>query len=157
VWGSVASANLDAYHRLIAAAEFEHDITSDRSRDAMWEMFTEDYVIVEPASLPHGGVWQGRAEWAKMNARMRSLWAQTLKPVRILDVPEHDLIVLCTEMEWTAHSTGRRIQFPAVELLYFRDARICRVEMFLQDKKAILDTLDPGDPSLGDRGPTDRS
>jgi hypothetical protein len=30
-----------------------------------------------------------------------------------------------------------------VELLYFRDALISKIEMFFQDTKQILDTLDP--------------
>ncbi|SEP26733.1 nuclear transport factor 2 family protein [Trujillonella endophytica] len=140
----MASANLQAYEQLMKAAEFEHDITSDRSRNAMWDAFTEDYEIVEPPSLPHGGVYKGREEWARMNAKMRSLWAQKVTPLHIWDLPEQDLIILYTDMEWTAHETGRTVRFPAVELLHFRDAKICRVEMFLQDTKVILDTLGPG-------------
>ena len=139
----MASRNLKAYHRLLERAEFEDDITSDRSRDAMWEAFTEDYVIVEPPSLPHGGVYTGREEWAAMNAKMRSLWAQKVKPTRIWDLPQDDVIILYSEMEWTAKATGRTVSFPAVEILHFRDAKICKVEMFLQDTKIILDTLDP--------------
>jgi hypothetical protein len=47
-------------------------------------------------------------------------------------------------MEWTANATGRTARFPAVELLRFRDGRIAKVEMFLQDTKVILDTLEEG-------------
>ncbi len=139
----MASANYEAYKQLQASAEFEHDITSDRSRDAMWEAFTEDYVIIEPDSLPHGGVYKGREEWAKMNAKMRSLWAQSVTPVKVYDLPEEDLLILYSDMEWTANETGKKIRFNAVELLHFRDAKICKVEMFLPDTKAILDTLEP--------------
>jgi ketosteroid isomerase-like protein len=139
----VASRNLEAYHRLMEQAEFEEDITSERSRQAMFAAFTEDYEIVEPPSLPHGGVYKGREEWAGMNAKMRSLWSQKVKPTRIWDLPEDDIIILYSEMEWTAKATGRVASFPAVEILHFRDAKICKVEMFLQDTKVILDTIEP--------------
>jgi SnoaL-like domain len=138
----MASRNLEAYHRLMAEAEFEHDLTSDRSRQAMVEAFTADYVMVEPPSLPHGGVWEGRDEWLKMNSLMGSLWDQTVTPQKIWDIPEDDMIILYSHMEWTAKATGKSVSFPAIELLYYRDAKICKVEMFLQDTKMILDTLE---------------
>lgn len=137
------SRNLLAYRRLRRSAEFEHDITSDKSRQAMWDNFTEDYEITEPASLPHGGVYKGREEWAKMNATMRSLWAQKVVPLHVWDVPEDDLIILYSEMEWTARATGKTVSFPAVELLYYTNEKISKVEMFLLDSQIILDTLEP--------------
>jgi hypothetical protein len=139
---AVPSRNLLAYRRMQHAAEFEHDITSDKSRQAMWDNFTPDYEIVEPPSLPYGGVHKGREEWATMNATMRSLWAQQVLPVHVWDVPSDDLVILYSEMEWTAKSTGKRVTFPAVELLYYQNEKICKVEMFLQDSQVILDTLE---------------
>lgn len=137
------SRNLLAYRRMQQSAEFEHDITSDKSRQAMWDNFTEDYEIVEPPSLPHGGVYRGREEWAGMNEKMRSLWAQKVKPLHVWDVPEDDLLVLYSEMEWTAKATGKTVTFPAVELLFYTNEKINKVEMFLQDTQIILDTLEP--------------
>lgn len=138
------SANLLAYRRMQELADFEHDITSDQSRQAMWDNFTPDYEIVEPPSLPYGGVYTGRDEWAKMNEAMRALFAQSVKPLHVWDVPDDDLVILYSEMEFTAKSTGKSVTFPAIELLYYRDAKICRVEMFLQDTQVILDTLAEG-------------
>jgi hypothetical protein len=59
------------------------------------------------------------------------------------DLPESDLIILYSEMEWTARATSKTVRFPAIELLRFRDGKVANVEMFLQDTKVILDTLDP--------------
>jgi hypothetical protein len=56
----VASPNVEAYERMCANADFATDITSERSRQAMLQVFTSDFVIVVPPSLPHGGVWSGR-------------------------------------------------------------------------------------------------
>ncbi|MCL2583920.1 MAG: nuclear transport factor 2 family protein [Streptosporangiales bacterium] len=137
------SRNLLAYRAMQHAAEFEDDITSDKSRQAMWDNFTDDYEIIEPASLPHGGVYSGREEWASMNATMRSLWNQKVRPLHVWDVPDDDLIILYSEMEWTARATGKTVTFPAVELLFYTDEKISKVEMFLQDTQVILGTLEP--------------
>ncbi|MGH3253495.1 MAG: hypothetical protein ACRDOI_45775 [Trebonia sp.] len=136
------SRNLLAYRRMHQQAEFENDITSDKSRQVMWDNFTPDYEIIEPPSLPHGGIYKGRDEWARMNQTMRSLWAQKVRPLHVWDVPEDDLLVLYSEMEWTAKATGKTVAFPAVELLYYADEKISKVEMFLLDTTIILDTLE---------------
>ncbi len=137
----MASKNLETYNRLRAQAEFEHDLTSEKSQQAMLDAFTPDFEIVEPPSLPHGGVYKGREAWLQMHATMRSLWQQKVWVEHVWDLPEDDIIVLYSTMEWTANATGRTARFPAVELLRFRDGRIAKVEMFLQDTKVILDTL----------------
>jgi hypothetical protein len=139
----VASRNLETYNRLKEQAEFEADLTSEKSQQAMLEAFTPDFEIVEPPSLPQGGVHKGRDAWLKMHGIMRSLWQQKVWVEHIWDVPEDDVIILYSTMEWTANATGRTARFPAVEVLRFRDARVARVEMFLQDTKVILDTLQP--------------
>lgn len=138
------SRNRETYQRLLAGAEVQHDLTSDRSQRAMLEAFAPDYELVEPPSLPHGGTYKGREEWLAMHEKMGSLWSQKVTPVHIWDVPDADLIVLYSEMEWTARQTGRTLRFPAVELLHFRDGLIRKVEIFMQDTKAVLDTLEPG-------------
>ena len=139
----MVSRNMETYNKLKEQAEFQTDLTSEKSQEAMLEAFTPDFEIVEPPSLPHGGVWKGRENWLKMHHTMRSLWQQKVMVDHIWEIPEDDIIILYTTMEWTANATGRTVRFPAVEVLHFRDAHIARVEMFLQDSKAILDTLEP--------------
>lgn len=138
----MASANLEAYHRLMAAAGFDEDLTGEKSKQALFDAFTPDFEVVEPPSLPQGGVHKGRDAWLELHDLMRSLWQQKVKPEHIWDLPEHDIIVLYSVMEWTANATDKTVVFPAIEILHFRDTKICKVEMFLQDTKVILDTLE---------------
>jgi hypothetical protein len=134
---------METYKLLNEQAEFDEDLTSEKSRQAMLEAFTEDFEIAEPASLPYGGVHKGIQAWLKMNETMGSLWKQKVWPQHAWDLPEEDLIILYSDMEWTARATGRTVRFPAIELLRFRDGKVAHVEMFLQDTKAILETLEP--------------
>jgi ketosteroid isomerase-like protein len=138
----MTSPNLETYNQLKERAQFQKDLTSETSQQAMLDAFTDDFEIIEPPSLPYGGVHKGREDWLKMHATMRSLFQQKVWIEHIWDLPDEDLIILYSTMEWTANSTGRTVKFPAVELLHFRDHKIAQVELFLQDTKVILDTLE---------------
>jgi hypothetical protein len=133
---------MKAYLSLSGKAEFAEDLTSDRSFSAISEYASPDVEIHEPGSLPQGGVHKGLEAWDRMHQVMRELWEQKVEPVHVWDIPEDDVIVLYTMMDWTAKSTGRRIKFPAVEILHFDDGRLAKVEIFHQDSKAVLDTLE---------------
>jgi hypothetical protein len=139
----MATKNMETYLKLKEAAEITSDLTSKKSQEAMWDAYTPDVEIVEPPSLPHGGVHKGRENWLAMSNHMGSLWEQKVWIDHMFDLPDNDLIILASTMEWTAKATRKTVRFPAIEMLYFRDARICKIEMFLQDTKLILDTLLP--------------
>jgi ketosteroid isomerase-like protein len=134
---------MQTYLRLTGQADFSEDLTSDTASNAMLAAATPDVEIHEPASLPQGGVHKGHDAWLELHHLMRSLWEQKVETVHVWDVPDDDVIVLYSMMDWTAKATGRQIRFPAVEVLTFRDGLICKVEIFHQDAKAVLDTLQP--------------
>lgn len=139
----MASRNLEAYWRLVERAKFDQDLTSGDAFDAMIEASTPDVEIHEPMSLPQGGVHVGHDAWRTMHHTMRELWDQKVEIRHVWDVPEDDVLVLYTDMEWTAKATGRTIRFPVVETLWYRDGLICKIEIFHQDQQAILETLEP--------------
>jgi hypothetical protein len=138
----LASRNMEAYLRMSRRAEFADDLTSDKSFSAITDFASPTVEIHEPPSLPQGGLHKGLEAWENMHHVMRDLWDQKVEPVHVWDVPEDDVIVLYTMMEWTAKPTGKSIRFPAVEILRFEDAKLVKVEIFHQDSKAVLDTLE---------------
>jgi ketosteroid isomerase-like protein len=139
----MTSRNMQTYLKLTGQAEFSDDLTSDKASNAVLAAATPDVEIHEPASLPQGGVHKGHQAWLELHHTMRSLWEQKVETLRVWDMAEDDVIVLYSMMDWTAKATGRQIRFPAVEVLTFRDGLICKVEIFHQDAKAVLDTLQP--------------
>lgn len=143
------SRNMETFERLMREAEFETDLTSDASKRAMTAAFAPDFEIVQPSSLPQGGVHKGRDEWLKMLEIMRSRWKQRIRHDEAWDLEDSDLIIMHSSLEWTSKTTGRTAAFPAIELLWFRDGLISKVEMFFHDTKVILDTLNAEERSLG--------
>jgi ketosteroid isomerase-like protein len=144
----VPSRNLETYLRLIGQANFGQDgardyLRDDRTDSAVMEAYAPDVEIHEPPSLPQGGVHVGREAWRKMHEGIRGQWDQGLEIHHIWDLPDEDVIVLYSTMDWTAKATGRHVQCPFVSVLRFRDGLIAKVEIFHHDSKAILDTLAP--------------
>jgi ketosteroid isomerase-like protein len=137
----MASANMETFLRLHSQADTKDDLTSERSETAMIDAFHADIEVIEPPSLPHGGVHRGIEAWQAMHHKMRDTWDQKVEVLHAWDVPDSDVIVVQTDMDWTAKATGKRVRFLAIEVLHFRDSKIAKVEIYLQDTHQILETL----------------
>jgi ketosteroid isomerase-like protein len=109
--------------------------------ESQLELFDENMTILEPISLPHGGRHHGIKEYRELQERMRTLWEQRIEATDYWQCGE-DRVALRIVIAWTARTTGRRIVLPMIDLMKFRHGKIVEVEVFLQDTKALLDTLD---------------
>lgn len=110
--------------------------TTERQMD----VFDPQMTVIEPVSLPHGGHHHGRQEYRRLQARMRELWEQQIESAEYWQCAD-DRVALRIVIRWTARETGRSVVLPMIDLMRFRDGKIIEVEVFLQDTKALLDTL----------------
>ncbi|MBE1537103.1 nuclear transport factor 2 family protein [Actinomadura algeriensis] len=97
--------------------------------------------IQQPASLPHGGWYDGAAGMAEMGTAFARHWSRTIGEPRVLDCG--DSAVQITEQTWTAAATGRSATVDVVELFAVADGLISEIRVFQQDTHALLATLDP--------------
>jgi ketosteroid isomerase-like protein len=134
------SANLKTLKNLFS--KIESELTSDEFQQTVIEAINEDVVFVQPPSLPHGGVHNGLAGWKTMHSRLSENWKMKATIERYWDLPDEDLVFMYVQMEWMAHSTGKVAKMPALEQVRFRDGKISAAEIFVQDTKAVLDTLE---------------
>jgi ketosteroid isomerase-like protein len=105
------------------------------------EVFDEDITVIEPASLPHGGTHHGLDEYRSLQDQMRRLWDQRIESAEYWQCAD-DRVALRIVITWTARATGRSVALPMIDMLRFRDGKVIEVEAFVQDTKALLDTLD---------------
>jgi ketosteroid isomerase-like protein len=117
------------------------DTNSSEFRDRLLQTFTPDIEMVEPPSVPFGGVYRGVDAYLTMRNRTAELWEQTLTDDHIWEVTDSDIIVKYSSMQFVARATNRVARFPSVQVIWFRDGRICRVEVFFQDSGVLLETL----------------
>jgi ketosteroid isomerase-like protein len=104
-------------------------------------LFAEDVTIIEPLSLPHGGRHRGLEEYRSLQNQMRLLWEQQIVETEYWPCGD-DRVALRIVIRWSARATGRSVVLPMIDLITFRQGKIVEVEAFLQDTKALLDTLE---------------
>lgn len=100
-----------------------------------------DLEVIEPESLPYGGVHRGRDAFAQQVLGT----AAALMDIRILDhstVAAGDRVLLRLEFEFTSRASGRTLRLASVELHEVHDGLITRIEVFYQDTKRLLDLLE---------------
>jgi ketosteroid isomerase-like protein len=131
---------LEAMARL--AATWFPDAMHDPRTAQSWEELLDDAVVLrEPESLPHGGRHEGLAAFRSVQAGMRQLWDQRIEGAEYWQCAE-DQVVLRIVIRWTARATGRSVELPMIDLIRFRGGRIVDIEVFVQDTKSLLDTLE---------------
>src|SRR5262245_30401769 len=128
---------MQTVQKIMQEAEVDKDLTGEKSRNAILAAYSDDFEIDEPPSLPHGGTHKGKPAWVAMQETMREHWQQKVWVDQVWEIEDEDLMINYTTMEWTANATGKTVRFPAIELIWFRDAKIARIEMFL-DRKSVV-------------------
>jgi ketosteroid isomerase-like protein len=123
------------------AATWSPDSMGDTgTTERQLRLFADDVTIIEPNSLPHGGRHHGLDEYRSLQNQMRLLWEQEIVETAYWACGD-DRVTLRIVIRWSARATGRSVVLPMIDLITFRDGKIVEVEAFLQDTKALLDTL----------------
>jgi ketosteroid isomerase-like protein len=110
-------------------------------RDGAMELLHPQVRIQQPASLPHGGWFEGRDGMEKMGAVFARYWERTIEDPRVFGCGTS--VVQVTTQTWTARTTGREATVDVVELFSFADGLIAEIRVFQQDTHVLLETLDP--------------
>jgi uncharacterized protein len=110
-----------------------------------FELYHPALRIEQPASLPHGGVHEGRDGVRAMGATFAQFWDRTISEPRRIACK--DGVVQVTTQTWTAKSTGRSATVDVVELFSFVEGLIAEIRVFQQDTHRLLATLDRPSPS----------
>ena len=116
----------------------------DHAVNARWDqlhsVLAEDFVIIEPDSLPYGGSYHGVDGYSALMKKIGAHFELTFEPEGLHAVGDN-MVMLRMNVTFAARSTGRRVRIPVVELFTMRAGRIARSEVFLFDTAALLATL----------------
>ncbi len=124
------------------AATWSSDSLADPdTTERQLDVFDDDVTVIEPLSLPHGGRHRGLDEYRSLQNQMRLLWDQRIEAAEYWPCGD-DRVALRIVIRWSARATGRSVVLPMIDMIKFRGGKIVEVEAFLQDTKALLDTLD---------------
>lgn len=111
--------------------------------DTFFDAFSEDVVVIEPASLPYGGAYQGRDNFRALFGELYRLWDDW--NVTVEDSTSNgDLVYLMVRFEATARATGTRVAFPIVEIWQVTDGQAVFLQPIYGDTALALEALGVG-------------
>ena len=99
---------------------------------------TDDIEIIEPASLPVGGVHKGHEAVLQ---KILKVMGRKFK-VRILRstiLGEGPTFAACADVQFTSRSTGNVLEMPYVELHTVRGNKVCRMDIYPQDTQRLME------------------
>jgi uncharacterized protein len=114
-------------------------------REGAFALFHPDIRIVQPVSLPHGGVHEGHAGVVDMGTRFAEHWDRTIADPRIVGGDDGETVAQVTTQTWTAKATGVDATVDVVALLTVADGLVTEIRVFPQDTRLLLSTLPPLD------------
>jgi ketosteroid isomerase-like protein len=108
--------------------------------DALRDVLADDFVIVEPDSLPYGGSHEGIDGYVALMREIGELFELAFEPRGLYAVDE-TTVLLRMQVTFSARTTGHSVTLPVVEVLEVAGGRVRRSEVFLANTAALLATL----------------
>jgi SnoaL-like domain len=116
----------------------------DHAANGRWEalegVLDPAFEIVEPESLPYGGVHRGVSGYIALMQRIGRLFELDFEPLG-LHALDGGLVLLRMIVTFTARASGRSVRVPVVEILRVERGLVARSEVYLADPAALLATL----------------
>ena len=116
------------------------DHAADQRWEALTDLLAEDFVIVEPASLPYGGEHHGLDGYVALLQRIGGLFELGFEPHGVHALDEQT-VLLRMRVTFRERQSGAELALPVLELLTVREHRVARSEVFLQDPAALVRLL----------------
>lgn len=96
-----------------------------------------DIVVIEPASLPYGGVFHGMEAFRdQVYAAILGKFTTHIGRCELLG--NNDKVAASMDITFTSRKTGRSIQIPYVEIYTVRDDRVIHLDVYPQDAQAFI-------------------
>ncbi len=91
-----------------------------------------------PASLPHGGSYQGKEGARQLREKLLAAWSDFR-----VDILEHlvgaDSVITMIRVKAVAKATGRDVDMKIAEFWRFRDGQVAELSAYYFDTKAVFD------------------
>ena len=107
-------------------------------RDGMRPYLHPDLQVVEPASLPYGGVWKGHDGMFALSEKVFSVWKDCQVTIRGM-VADGDKVVGLYEMRGAGRNSGIPFTVHVTEVMRIQDGMIKDIEVFYFDTKMLDD------------------
>ncbi len=116
-------------HRLLTAA-------GGGKWDELPEILHPEFTIIEPRSLPWGGVHVGIDSYVTLMTTIAAMFELDFRTERLIRDSDH--LVLRATVTFTGRATGSALAMPTVELFTVANGRLRTSEVYFADTAALL-------------------
>jgi ketosteroid isomerase-like protein len=109
-------------------------------RDGFLADFAEDAELLEPASLPYGGVYRGVAEIKNGIRKMLETWEDPHVDIEAM-VAGEDRVCVFAAFRFTGKRTGMTWSGPVIEVWRFRDGKVAQMQLMYGDTHRALEVF----------------
>jgi ketosteroid isomerase-like protein len=102
----------------------------------------DDVQVSEPASLPIGGEYAGKAAFVGFLGKVAATYDVKIHRAEVMDAG--DMALAHLHLTWTAHSTGASLDTQFCELYAIDGDKITSINVFPKDTKALYDLTAAG-------------
>jgi ketosteroid isomerase-like protein len=105
----------------------------------------DDLHVSEPAGLPTGGEYRGKAAFVGFLQHVASLYEVELRGAKLID--GGDVTVAVIDATWTGRETGRQLVTQFVELYTVVDGLVTAINVFPKDTRALYELVQVSAPA----------
>ncbi|HUD95549.1 nuclear transport factor 2 family protein [Sphingobium sp.] len=113
-----------------------YQLTGTGQWDAVADMLTDDFVILEADSLPYAGTYEGKSALQDLYTRVFAYWEDPALETGDICVGQDHAIVL-VKVTATARSSGQRLEMPLTEVFHVRGDKFCGITPYYFDTASI--------------------
>jgi ketosteroid isomerase-like protein len=101
-------------------------------------LLDDDVRISLPASIPHGGIYRGKAGARQLRDKLIAAWADFR--VEILEhLQGSDSVIVLIRLNAVAKATGNSVDMQIAEFWRFRARKVVELAAYYFDTKAVFD------------------
>ena len=117
-----------------------HDRSTPEAAETYARFMSPDLRVIEPGSLPYGGVFQGPEQLAEFERLFHETWSHHEYEVeRYAEAGEY--VAVSINLRMTSRANGRQVSSRVAEWWRVVDGKVVEIELFYEDTAAVLHAL----------------
>lgn len=126
----------EAYASIKGRVEHLYALTAAGKWDEVEAQLTDDFRIDEAASLPFGGMYEGKDALQKLFTKVFAFWEDPSLDYKDIAVSQDNIVVLLS-FHATSRHNGQRLEMPLCEVFHLRDGKFSGITPYYFDTAAI--------------------
>ena len=128
--------DMERYARTKSLVQRLYQLSGAGDWDAVAELLTDDFAILEAESLPYAGTYTGKGALQELYGKVFAFWEDAALETGDICVGDDHVVVMVTVTATSRHN-GERLRMPLTEVFHLRGDRISGITPYYFDTASI--------------------